>query len=262
MIRVHLISGSLGKRMKNLHEYLTKEYAAHFSGWDFSYLSGRVEQDEPPWNYKAIVENNFQGKTRLLDMDTGGGEFLCSLSNLPPEAYATEGYEPNVPLAEKMLGKKNISLVPIKKDGEIPFDDGYFDIIINRHGSYDPKEIKRALQKNGLFITQQVGGLNGIDINMALGAEFMDYSGWGLIKNMEAFENTGMEILDFEETIGKMRFNDIGALVYYLKCIPWQVKDFSIDRYYKKLELMNGIIEKKGCIYFMLHRFYLIIKNA
>jgi hypothetical protein len=36
--------------MDNLYEYLAKEYNAHFAGWDFSYLDGRMEQDSLPWD--------------------------------------------------------------------------------------------------------------------------------------------------------------------------------------------------------------------
>jgi len=247
--------------MNNLYEYLKKEYSAHFSGWDFSYINERMIEDKLSWNYKNIVENNLIGKESLLDMGTGGGEFLCSLSNLPKNVCATEGYEPNIPIAEKRLKEKNILLKPIKNDSEIPFDDEYFDIVINRHESYEIKEIKRVLKKGGLFITQQVGSLNGIDINMAFETKMPDYVEWCLIKNIEMFKNAGMEIVEYDEKIGKMKFNDIGAIVYYLKCIPWQVKDFSIDRYYKKLEIMNEIIEKNGFIDFVLHRFYMIIRS-
>jgi 2-polyprenyl-3-methyl-5-hydroxy-6-metoxy-1,4-benzoquinol methylase len=99
--------------MKNLYEYLTKEYNAPFSGWDFSYLNGRMEEDAIPWNYKEMVEKNLSKEKVLLDMDTGGGEFLYSLSNLPKKVYATEGYEPNIPIAEKRLKEKNIVVKPM-----------------------------------------------------------------------------------------------------------------------------------------------------
>jgi SAM-dependent methyltransferase len=248
--------------MDNLYEYLAKEYNAHFSGWDFSYLDGRMEQDSLPWDYKNIVEKNISGKETLLNMDTGGGEFLSSLSNLTKNVYATEGYEPNIAIAKQKLKEKNILVKSIKKDGEIPFDDKYFDIIINRHGAYKIKDIKRTLKNNGIFITQQVGGLNGIDINMAFGTKTMDHIEWCLIKNIKLFKGIGMKMVEFGEHIGKMKFNDIGAVVYYLRCIPWQVKDFGIDKYYKELEIMNEIIEKEGCIKFILHRFYMIIEKV
>ena len=250
------------KNMDNLYEYLTNEYNAHFSGWDFSYIRGRVIEDELPWNYRGIVEHNFLGKESLLDMDTGGGEFLSSLSNLPKNVCATEGYEPNIPIAEKRLSEKGILLKPIKSDSEIPFNDEYFDIIINRHGSYEIEELKRTLKKDGLFITQQVGGLDGIDFNMAFETKTMDYFEWGLIKNIEMFQDANMKIIEFGEYVGKMRFNDIGAIAYYLKCIPWQVQDFSVDRYYKKLRIINDILEKNGHINFVMHRFYIITKKS
>jgi hypothetical protein len=117
------------------------------------------------------------------------------------------------------------------------------------------------LKKGGIFITQQVGGLNGIDINMALETKTMEYVDWCMIKNLEMFKNHGMEILEYGEKIGKMKFSDIGAFVYYLKCIPWQVEDFSIDKYYRKLEIINQIIERDGYINFIMHRFYIITKK-
>jgi ubiquinone/menaquinone biosynthesis C-methylase UbiE len=246
--------------MDNLYDYMTRELNEHFLGWDFSYVKDRMVQDELPWNYKNIVEKNCIGKEKLLDMDTGGGEFLVSLSNLPPTVYATENYEPNIPVAQKRLSEKNIVLKQ-KNGNQIPFSDEYFDIVINRHGSYEVMELKRILKKDGLFITQQVGGLNGIDINMAFETKAMDSVEWNLIKNIEMFKKAGMEIIEFNENIGKMKFIDIGAVVYYLKCIPWQMNDFTIDKYYKKLEIINEIIEKNGYINFIEHRFYMIIRK-
>jgi SAM-dependent methyltransferase len=247
--------------MECFFDYLTKEYNAPFAGWDFSYLDGRMVEDELPWNYRKIVEKNLVGKTSLLDMDTGGGEFLYSLSNLPKNVYATEGYEPNIPIAKEKLLGKNILLKEIKTDGEIPFDNEYFDIIINRHGYFDISEIKRTLKRDGIFITQQVGGLDGIDINMALETKSMDYVEWCLTKNIELFTDAGMEIIEFSKNIGKTKFHDIGAIVYLLKCIPWQIKDFSIKKYLNKLEIMDKIIKENGYINSILHRFYIIVKK-
>lgn len=41
----------------------------------------------------------------------------------------------------------------------IPFDDASFDLIINRHGEFDAPELYRLLKDNGIFVTEQVGGV-------------------------------------------------------------------------------------------------------
>lgn len=51
----------------------------------FLYLAGRMEEEELPWDYKANVQARMSGDTVMLDMGTGGGEFLLSLS--PPADY-------------------------------------------------------------------------------------------------------------------------------------------------------------------------------
>jgi len=49
-----------------------------FAGWDFSYLDGRTATDPLPWDYRAVVDEHLKPSGRLLDMGTGGGEFLLS----------------------------------------------------------------------------------------------------------------------------------------------------------------------------------------
>jgi hypothetical protein len=57
--------------------------AQEFSGWDFSYLHGRMLGDAPAWDYGAIVKAHLPGVHALLDYDTGGGEFLSALTPRP-----------------------------------------------------------------------------------------------------------------------------------------------------------------------------------
>jgi SAM-dependent methyltransferase len=109
----------------------------------------------------------------------------------------------NIPIAEKRLKERNFILKTIENEDIIPFEDNFFDIIINRHDSYEINELKRTLKKDGIFITQQVGGLNGIDINMAFETKTMEFVEWCLIKNIANFKNTGMEIIEYNEHIPK-----------------------------------------------------------
>lgn len=49
-----------------------------------------------------------------------------------------------------------------------------FDIIISRHEAFDIDEVYRLLKPNGLFITQQVGGLNNKELSQFLISDFKE----------------------------------------------------------------------------------------
>ena len=73
------------------------------SGWNFSFIDGRIQVEDLSWNYREIVSKRINPDISLLDMGTGGGEFLASFSGLPKNTIATEGHLPNVPIARKKL---------------------------------------------------------------------------------------------------------------------------------------------------------------
>lgn len=90
---------------ENLILHLTTEFKKPFTGWDFSYLKGRMEENSGSlgWNYENTVRTLLPHHKGLLDMGTGSGEFLASLSPLPPDTCATEGWAPNIDIARKRL---------------------------------------------------------------------------------------------------------------------------------------------------------------
>ena len=72
-----------------------EEDQAHIHGWDFSHIRGRYDEERDlPWDYPAIVRQHLRPEARLLDYDTGGGEFLLSLGHPYDRTAATEGYPP------------------------------------------------------------------------------------------------------------------------------------------------------------------------
>lgn len=90
---------------KELREIWKKEEAvAHIYGWDFSHIAGRYEEEENlPWAYENIIRKYLKDDMRILDYDTGGGEFLLSLKHPFSNTAATEGYPPNVELCKEKL---------------------------------------------------------------------------------------------------------------------------------------------------------------
>ena len=64
------------------NEWEQEESIAHIHGWDFSHIHGRYEEENDlPWDYETIVRQYLTPDMRLLDYDTGGGEFLLSLGH-------------------------------------------------------------------------------------------------------------------------------------------------------------------------------------
>jgi SAM-dependent methyltransferase len=252
----------MNKDEQQLLFQLEKEYSHEFKGWDFSYLtkSGRMSSFPLSWNYKSIVEDQLKQTNSLLDMGTGGGEYLSSIIGLPKESFATEGYEPNIPIAKKRLGEIGIEVRKIEND-IIPYEDNKFDLVINRHESYLETEIKRVLSENGVFITQQVGGLTNADLNMWMGAKVEDPISWSLCTMVLKLGKEGFNVTRQNECITKTRFFDIGAIIYYLKCIPWQIKDFSIKEYWERIYQLAKYIRTNGYIDFIWHGYLIVAKK-
>ena len=145
--------------------WLEEERQAEIRGWDFSHIRDRYrEEGDLPWDYRTIVGEYLREEAVLLDYDTGGGEFLLSLRHPYERTAATEGYPPNVALCQERLLPLGIDFRACQDPGAIPFPDESFDIILNRHGSFEAGELFRLLKKGGLFITQQVGGDNDRDL--------------------------------------------------------------------------------------------------
>ena len=81
-----------------------EEKIAHIHGWDFSHIDGHyTEQDDLPWDYRRVIGEYPCPEMKLLDIDTGGGEFLLSLNHPHENMAATENYPPNVELCKEVL---------------------------------------------------------------------------------------------------------------------------------------------------------------
>ena len=138
-----------------------EEAIAHIKGWDFSHIEGRyTSEDSLPWDYRAAILEHLHPQMQLLDIDTGGGEFLLSLNHPHRNTAAMENYPPNIALCAETLLPLGIDFRPGSGGGPLPFEDCRFDLVINRHGDFHADEIFRVLKPSGLFITQQVGADN------------------------------------------------------------------------------------------------------
>jgi hypothetical protein len=251
--------------MASFEELVSEGWKAPFSGWNFSYISGRYLQARPTWDYKALVSSRLPGAKSLLDLGTGGGEFLCSLNPLPEVTCATEGYRPNTKVALAALGHLGVGVVETRCDdnraqpqrGEIPFRDSCFDLVIDRHESYVPREVKRVLSRRGFFITQQVGPGNIVEIRNLFGSPRRGPR-WDVVTAEEELEKEGLRVEEHGAWSGVSRFLDVGALVYFLKAIPWEVPSFTPEKFEPKLRQVHQRIAEWGSFEVTTARFYVV----
>lgn len=261
----YILKGLIGvANMNYLHlknQWLLEEKES-FRGWDFTRLDGRWEDEKLPWSYKDLVNTYLKHEHQLLDMGTGGGEFLLTLGHPYKKTAITEAWEPNVELCKDTLEPLGICVKEVKEDEKLPFKDDTFDIIINRHESYDMKEVKRILKHKGIFITQQVGGKNNEFLSNKLIHNFKSlYPDLNLTIQKGEFSNHDFTILYENEYFPYQRFYDVGAIVYYAKIMEWEFPEFTVDKCFNKLCDLQRILMNQGYIESFEHRFIILCEN-
>ncbi len=238
--------------------WMEEERIAHIHGWDFSHLDGRYEEEtDLPWDYRERILHDLKPQMQLLDIDTGGGEFLLSLNHPYENTAAAEGYPPNVALCRQTLLPLGIDF----REGsgsKLPYSDARFDMVINRHGDLDAEEIWRVLKPGGVFITQQVGAENDRELVALLCGEMeMPYPEQYLATVSRKFRQAGFAILEEAEAFRPIRFYDVGALVWFARIIQWEFPGFSVEKNLPHLLRAQKILEENGCIQGRIHRFFL-----
>ena len=234
-----------------------------FQGWDFSHLDGRMIEEPLPWDYKEVIQQHLTKDMMLLDLGTGGGEFLLTLNHPYDKTAVTEGYEPNYQLCMERLRPLGVQVKKIYEGDLIPYEDNMFDIVINRHESSNIEEIKRVLKPGGYYITQQVGEKNNINLSDKLLGPNNDRivfdNDYLVIVNR--LKKKGFNIIRQEECSPKVIFKDVGAFVYFAKIIEWEYVGFSVDTHYDKLLEFQKEIEETGSVIGKAHRYLIIARK-
>ncbi len=242
-----------------------------FSGWDFSWIEGRIEADPLPWDYTAEVLAVAQRSPDLLDLGTGGGEWLASLPHRPHLTVATEAWPPNVRVAAARLRPLGVSVVQVEPardnsgapvpglSARLPFATGSFHLVVDRHESFEPTEVSRVLAPGGWFITQQVDAGNDDDYRALFDAEgprFDPAERWETWCP-DQLRSVGSDVVEHASAPLVQHVKDVGALAYGLKAIPWMVPGFSIPTHRARLREIQARIDREGPITIRQRRFWI-----
>lgn len=202
-----------------------------FRGWDFSVLGDRLVVEPPSWSFEQIVDDEASRSASMLDMGTGGGEWLSS-RRLPVGTIATESWPPNVAIAAARLGPSGIPVVhdegatdnadqaTSEPRGRLAFRDAAFDLVVSRHEAYVANEVRRVLRDRGAFVTQQARS-GAPQFHDLLALETPPTDDFHLDLAVEQLQGAGLRVE--QSAIGAVTtvFADIGALAWYLSNVPW-----------------------------------------
>jgi SAM-dependent methyltransferase len=213
------------------------EQAQPFTGWDFSYLNGRMIEDQAPWSYSARAAELMKQSSAMIDLGTGGGERLLTLREYwPDKVIVTEDYPPNFKLVTERLSPLGVTVLNISlaDDAPMPFLNGEFDLALNRHSGFNSGEVARILVAGGTFLTQQIHGLWAEDLLAAFDAQ-PQWPDATPEKYLPRLQSARLHLVDLQEWSGRLTFTDVGAIVYYLKAVPWLVPGFSVESHLEYL---------------------------
>ena len=248
-------------RENTLKEIWKEEEKNAIKASGFSYIDGKWDADELPWNYRDVLGKYLKKTDMLLDLDTGNGEFLLTLDHPFELTGITEAYDRNYELCKIELEPLGITVKRLLKSKALPYEDSMFDVVHNRNGSFNIDEVFRVLKPGGSFITQQIGGLNDLNLGQlffdAYNPPFPDYN---LNSGLELFGDR-FDILEKNEGMVDVRFYDIGTVIAFMKLARAEFPNFSVDQYFDKLLLLQDELERVGYVTTTQHRFMLVAKK-
>lgn len=126
------------------------------NGWDFSKV--KTTSTGASWNFYEEVKRHCKPGDILLDIGTGGGESVLSISSSALLLIGIDLSNGMMETAKTNLQKSDASNVRfVQMDAEsLQFPNRFFDVVSCQHSPFNSNEIARVLKNGGTFITQQV----------------------------------------------------------------------------------------------------------
>ena len=216
-------------------------------GWDFSWFDGRATEERPPWGYARMMAGRMEAASAALDIQTGGGEVLATVSRPPALLVATEAWPPNLERARRTLRPLPATVVAVVEDGDLPFAASSFDLVVSRHPVVTRwSEIARVLRPGGTYLSQQVGAGSVRALTEAMMGPQPVSDRRRPEKAVDDARRAGLEVVDLRLATCTMEFYDIAAVVHFLRKVVWTVPGFTVGRYGSRLRALHRRIVDEG----------------
>jgi SAM-dependent methyltransferase len=182
-----------------------------------------------------------------LDLQTGGGEVLAGIERPPALLCATESWPPNVRIARRSLAPLNGFVVQATDSEPLPFRSESFDLVVSRHPTVVLwSEIARVLRPGGRYLSQQIGIGSNRELYEFLMGPQRHPAGDGSQRALRELAAAGLVAEDVRHESLEVRFDDIAAVVVFLRKVIWTVPDFSVRRYRDRLADLHEQIRRAG----------------
>jgi SAM-dependent methyltransferase len=231
-----------------LFEHLLAEAeAVPVDGWDFSWFEGRASEQRPSWGYARLMNRRMADAGAALDLQTGGGEVLAGIQQPPPILCATESWPPNLAIARRNLEPLKGFVVQAGDRQPLPFRSETFDLVVSRHPTTVLwHEIVRVLRPGGRYLAQQIGIGSNRELYEFLMGPLPHPEGDGSERALRELAEAGLVAEDVRHESLEVRFDDIAAVVVFLRKVIWTVPDFSVQRYRARLADLHEQIQRAG----------------
>jgi SAM-dependent methyltransferase len=205
-------------------------------------------EERPSWHYFDRVAERAAGCSSLLEVEAGVGRMIGSLPVIPRVAVATEGFPPSVAAAAPRLRARGVPLVvTAQRRPGLPFASEAFELVVSRH-PVDPwwQEIGRVLRRGGSYFAQHVGPDSLRSLSEFLMGPLPKEAKRDPAVERRGAEAGGLVVRTLAVERPRTAFFDVGAVVYFLRVVPWIVPDFSVAKYRERLSALHDVIERDG----------------
>ncbi len=167
-----------------------KEFYEKIKDWDFSHIKYETE-NLTNWDMYEILRNNVNSESRILDLGTGGGEKVLKYFPKVKEILATDFASEMIVTANNNLSKSGRNNITFKVMNNLKMEvpDNYFDIVVARNTTIDPKQIYKCLKDDGLLLIHGVDKMDCFELKRTYG------QGQGMK------DNKPISVIDYEKVL-------------------------------------------------------------
>ncbi len=196
------------------------KYYEEVKDWNFDKFEIET-QSLTKWDLYEELKEKTNQNSKILDLGTGGGEKVLTSFPQVKEILGTDFSKEMIKTANENLkksGKKNITF-RIMDNLKMDVPDCYYDVIVARNTVTDPKQIYKALRKEGYLLIRGVDKYDCWNLKLMYG------------KGQAFSDEKPISIIDYENVINA-GFKDV-------ELIPIHVRE-----YFKSKELFIEFLKK------------------